>query len=89
MTTPVRRVARKGYRCDSCEGSIISRGDPYLEHTSFPGHDSGYATQAGHPVRMRECAWCAARYQRDYLIEPIPATFQDRYYVGIVSRGLL
>jgi hypothetical protein len=59
-----RRVARKRHVCDNDyahAGWVIYPGSVYLEHTSFPGHDSGYATQAGHPVRLKECAECAER----------------------------
>ncbi|MBB3752680.1 hypothetical protein FHT44_005192 [Mycolicibacterium sp. BK634] len=40
----------------------------YIEHTIFPGADSGYADTAGHPVRMAECRGCAERYGRGHLI---------------------
>ena len=72
MTTrTVRRLARKRHRCDC--GTRILPGHVYLEHTSFPGSDdAGYATAAGHPVRFKECAPCAARYGRIHELEDIP-----------------
>jgi hypothetical protein len=53
------RVARKTYRCESF-GCAIKPGDRYLIATDYPGSGIGYATQAGHPVRMRFCRDCAA-----------------------------
>lgn len=70
-----RRIARKPHRCEGCtsiQPGPIQPGDVYLEHTEFPGGDAGYADAAGHPVRAAECAGCAARYGREYLLEPIP-----------------
>lgn len=87
-TLTKRRVSRK-YRTCGPHDCVIAPGDVYLEHTTFPGHDSGYATAAGRPVRMAECAWCAARYRRDHLLEPIPAAFEARYVDGLGNRGLL
>jgi hypothetical protein len=57
-----RRVARKTHRCQFGDCKTIPIGDVYVESTSFPGHDSGYATHAGHPVRMALCARCAHRF---------------------------
>lgn len=61
MTTTSRRlVARKRHLCESCpEYRAIEPGEAYLRHTAFPGDDAGYATYAGHPVSMPECASCA------------------------------
>lgn len=65
-----RRVARKPRI--SCGGycPTIQPGQVYLEHTEFPGGDAGYATAAGHPVRLAECADCATRYGRAHLLNP-------------------
>jgi hypothetical protein len=60
--TTRRRVARKRHWC-GC-GRRILPGDVYLLHTTFPGHDSGYADTAGHPVQSPECAGCATRCGR-------------------------
>lgn len=63
-----RRVARKPHACQwgTCpRGNGIRPGDVYIVSTSFPGHDSGYADAAGHPVRMALCAHCALRFGYD------------------------
>ena len=79
-----RRVARKRWWC-GC-GREISIGDAHLEHTQFPGDDPGdYADAAGHPIRLRECAVCAARYGRGHLVEPIP---EDQRYPYWEADGL-
>lgn len=61
----VRRVARKPHRCSGCEGSIRP-GQPYVSGTVFPGHDANTTTV---PLRLAECASCAARYGRAHLLE--------------------
>lgn len=73
MTTVVRRSAMLRY-CDSCMRLRIGRGERYLVHTSFPGagDEAGYATQAGHTVRMAECADCATRHGRGSLLTSGP-----------------
>ena len=73
-----RRVARKPHWCS--DHHRIEPGDVYIEHTEFPGGDAGYADAAGHPVRMAECAICAARYDRADLLEPVP----DRQAIGVM-----
>lgn len=89
-TTTVRRIARKPHRCWDGGGCLaILPGDAYLLHTSFPGDDSGYADTAGHPVRMAECAAHAARYQRDHLLDPMPAAQHERYVEAIYQMGLV
>lgn len=70
MTAARRRVARSFRRCDGCDRGIAP-GDTYLVHTDFPGSSAGYATHAGHPVRMAECEVCATRYGRAALLLPI------------------
>jgi hypothetical protein len=72
MTVTRRRLARKRHYCDC--GIAIAVGHVYLEHTAFPGlgDDAGYATAAGHPVRLAECAPCAKRYGRDDLLGDVP-----------------
>jgi len=37
----------------------IEPGEEYILTTIFPGHDSGYADTAGHPVSFVECLGCA------------------------------
>ncbi|WP_301119839.1 hypothetical protein [Mycolicibacterium fortuitum] len=59
----VRRARRNRRGCHP-----IRAGELYIEHTEFPGGDSGYADAAGHPVRMAECRQCAERYGRGELI---------------------
>ena len=62
-----RRTARKPHYAPCCR-QWIKPGDVYLEHKEFPGGDAGYADNAGHPVRMPECAECARRYGRGHLL---------------------
>lgn len=71
MVTTRRRVARKVHRCFGCTTGHgpIRPGETYLEHTEFPGGDSGYADAVGHPFRAGECADCARRYGRGHLLE--------------------
>lgn len=64
-STTRRRLARKRHRCTSCDGAIPT-GDPYLSGTVFPGHDANTTTA---PMRLAECAACAARYGRSALLE--------------------
>ena len=61
------RVRRARKARPSCCGPI-QPGDLYVEHTEFPGGESGYADAAGCPVRMSECRKCAERYGRGPLI---------------------
>jgi len=76
-----KRTARRRRVCDSCGDyrETIKPGDVYLEHTAFPGHDSGmagYRHGGGRPVRAAECSDCATRYGRAALLtatEPLPA----------------
>jgi hypothetical protein len=63
--TTVRRVAMKLHRCNGCE-STIKPGRPYLSGIVFPGHD---LISTPVPVRLAECAECAARYGRAHLLE--------------------
>lgn len=73
MSRPVVRVRRaKKSRRGCCR--TIRPGELYVEWTEFPGGEAGYATAAGHPVRLAECADCAIRYGRGHLIEAREAT---------------
>lgn len=61
-------VARKRYRCDDYPASsadVIKPGDRYVLITEYPGGESGYATGAGHPVRMKSCLNCIGYPIRD------------------------
>lgn len=71
MSNATSRVKRARKTHVACGGYCkpIHPGDLYVEHTAFPGGDSGYADGAGHPVRMAECRSCAERYGRGHLIE--------------------
>ena len=60
-----RRARKPHWGC--CR--VIKPGELYVEHTEFPGGESGYADTAGHPVRMAECRECAERYGRGHLIQ--------------------
>lgn len=58
-------TARKDYSCDWCH-KPIPKGSVHVVATEFPGGDAGYATAAGHPVRMRihaekPCHYCASK----------------------------
>lgn len=66
--TTVRRKARKAHRCGWGSCRTIQPGEAYLIHTTFPGDDSGYATTAGHPIKIAECSDCATRYGRAELL---------------------
>lgn len=63
-TSRVRRARKMHLSC--CKP--IQPGDLYVEHTEFPGGESGYADAAGHPVHMAECRDCAERYGRSGMI---------------------
>jgi hypothetical protein len=53
--------ARKDYQCGNeyFHFATIRRGDLYILVTEFPGSESGIASDAGHPVRMKVCQRCA------------------------------
>jgi len=57
----------------------IHAGDVYLEVTELPGGESGYADDAGHPVRMVVCVGCACKSGDWPEITPVPAEQMDRY----------
>lgn len=63
MTSRLRR-ARKSHWGDCGPWHRIRPGDYYLQGVEFPGGDLGWANEAGHPVRLRECRECAVRYGR-------------------------
>lgn len=69
MSNTTSRVRRARKRHPGCGGHCraIQPGELYVEHTEFPGGESGYADGAGHPVRSAECADCAKRYGRGHL----------------------
>lgn len=62
-------TARKSYPCDGVypvSSTIqIKPGDKYILATEYPGGQSGYADDAGRPVRMRICAACVRDGQPD------------------------
>lgn len=70
-TVARRRLARKAHTCSWGSCRAIAPGEVYLEHTSYPGpgDEAGYATGAGHPVRIAECSECAEMYGRGELLE--------------------
>jgi hypothetical protein len=75
VTRAVRK-ARKPHRCDGCNGRIQA-GEPYLTHTALAGDDYYHdALQCdtykplNQPIRFKECAPCATRYDRGHLLTP-------------------
>ena len=73
----VRRVARADRRCrwGDCHRGIRAT-EPYLHIVEFPNGESGYASDAGHPVAMDICHECAhGGYGEDLLV---PAGLQIR-----------
>jgi hypothetical protein len=78
MSAPtIRRVARKRHQCGCGQG--VEPGHVYLIHTLFPGND---VWDIDHPVRVVECAECAARYGRRSLLGEIPAGQPRGYWLG-------
>jgi hypothetical protein len=75
--TATRRVAKKQHRCQWGDCRMIQIGDVYVESKTFPGHDSGYADAAGHPVRMAFCARCALRFGYDLWDIPFDQLCRD------------
>lgn len=63
--TARKRKAAKPHRCESCL-QMIPKGEHYVLHTGFPGHDA--LSDLAAPMRMAECWRCACRYGRDYLL---------------------
>lgn len=59
--------ARKEYRCEWC-GKPILAGSDHVVATEFPGGDAGYATAAGHPVRMRIHGEAPCHYHGDVCV---------------------
>ncbi len=86
MNTTVPRKSRKPRKC-SC-GNRIGIGDMYVEHTTFPGDDSGYADDAGHPVRIAECRPCAERYGRSVLFDCTHENISIRKRFSGIGPGL-
>lgn len=84
MSTTQRRTARKSHRC-TC-GHIIKPGDIYLSHTIFPGDDAHHYV-AQRPFRGAECAYCAERYGRDHLLEPLPEAQAHEVYLNAMREG--
>ena len=76
-TITKRRVARKFRRC-GC-GTAVEPGHVYLEHTLLPGND---VWDNDVPMRVHECAECAARYGRHADLHPIPEDQPYRYWLG-------
>lgn len=65
MNRPRMRRARTPRWCDDCDRWRIKPGQQYLVHTIFPGHDSGLADTAKHPVRLQQCFNCADSLNHD------------------------
>jgi hypothetical protein len=76
MSNNISRVRRARKTRSACFGHCksIQPGDLYIEHTEFPGGESGWADTAGHLVRMAECRSCAERYGRGALIDAYEAS---------------
>lgn len=85
MSTTTRRVtARKIHRCDGCERSNIKPGHVYLTGTLFPGDDC-FGGKV--PYRFKECGFCAERYDRQYLLEPMPEAQGHAVYLSAMQQG--
>lgn len=69
------RIATKLHRCD--EKCVIRPGDPYQVVTVLPGHDSGYADAAGHPVQMKVCAKHATERGRADEVRPVEGSTRE------------
>ena len=76
--TKAVRKARKAHRCDGCRGQI-QQGGAYLTHTALSGDDYYHDALDRHtlkpantPIRTKECAECASRYDRGALLEVTP-----------------
>jgi hypothetical protein len=74
--TKAVRKARKDHWCDSCR-QAIKAGEPYLTHTALAGDDYYHDAldrdtfkPANCPIRIKECARCATRYDRGNLLNP-------------------
>lgn len=84
MTSRLRR-ARKSHWGDCGPWHRIRPGDYYLQGVEFPDGDLGWANEAGHPVRLRECRECAVRYGRGGLF---PGADSGAVATGVVAEGL-
>jgi hypothetical protein len=73
VTTRVRRRVARVRHVDGHEHRIAP-GDVYLSHTVLPGDDG--AEELTHPWRLAECAACAIRYGRAYLLN-LPTDRED------------
>jgi len=75
--------ARKLHVCDGCWGQI-QPGESYLTHTALGGDDYYHEAldrytlkPANCPIRIKECAKCATRYDRGELLAHIePASME-------------
>jgi hypothetical protein len=77
-----RRIAAAPHSCGSNTSrycSPIDAGDAYLEVTSYHGLRP--------PERVKQCVYCAAVDGNDYLLIPVPAS-QDYRYWDIDSEAL-
>lgn len=87
--TRTRRIAAKSHDCGSNVSwhcTPIAVGDAYLEITTFPiGRKLNSQKQTVR--RVRQCVYCAAVDGQDYLLTPIPAG-QDYRYWDIDSEKL-
>lgn len=82
--TALRRVtARKNHRCNACDKLNIKPGEAYLASTVFPNSELGNKV----PLRFKECGFCAERYDRDYLLEPMPEVQGHMVYINAMQQG--
>lgn len=80
-----RVIARKAHRCMTCDrAGRIKPGDVYYQSTIFPGEDpSGWDV----PVVFKECAFCSERYERLYILEPLPEDQAHAIYINAMQHG--
>jgi hypothetical protein len=80
-----RRMARKTHTACWDDCPPIKPGEVYLEVVEYPGGDSGYATAAKRPVRMRVCAYHAGH--DDYVLYPMSDEQANEVYLRHARAG--
>lgn len=84
MTYTERLVtARKRHQCEDYPPTThtIKPGEQYVIATEYPGGESGYADDAGHPVRIKLCTACAGPRRMERLIAEAGGKFAPTHRV--------